>query len=66
MKCVTQDIGMDFQVVEDMLRYIFILALFQGAMYQIPGREITGLLVKQAGFALPDSTRTAGGNCTDS
>ena len=55
---VTPDIGMDFQVVEYTLRDILLLALFQGAMAQIPRRKITGLLVKQAEIALPDPTRT--------
>ena len=42
---VTPYIWMDFQVVEDVLRDIFLPALFQGGTAQIPGREITGLPV---------------------
>ena len=43
---VTLDIGMAFQVVEDVLREIFLPALFQGAMTHIPGRAINGLTFK--------------------
>ena len=57
---------MAFQVVEDALRDILLPDLFQGGMNKIPRREITGLPVKQAGIALPDTTRTAGGNWTAS
>ena len=57
---VARDIRMDFQLVEYALRDIFLLDLFQGAMAQIPGRAITGMMVKQAGIALPDTTWTAG------
>ena len=57
---------MDFEVVEDALWYIFLLNLFQEATYQIPGRAIIGMTVKQAGISLPDPTRTAGENWTAS
>ena len=57
---------MEFQAVEDDLLDTFLPELFQGAMYQIPGRAITGLLVKQAGIALPDPNQTAGVNWTAS
>ena len=40
-------------MVEDALRHIFLPALFQGGMAQIPGRDITGMLFKQARIALP-------------
>ena len=62
VKCVTPDIGMAFQVVEDLLRDIFLPSLFQGGTSQIPGRFITGLPVKQAGIALPDPTWIAQAN----
>ena len=63
---ITSYIGMKFQVVDDALWGTFLLSLFQGATSQIPGREITGMTVKQARIALPDPTRTAGANCTAS
>ena len=66
MQCVTRDIGMTFQEVEDELRDTVLPDLFQGATSQIPGREITGMTVKQARIALPDPMRTAGANCTAS
>ena len=62
----TLGVRMEFQAVEDELQYIFISALFQGATSQIPGRVITGLLVKQAGIALPKPTQTAGASWTAS
>ena len=49
-------IGMEFQAVEDKLRDTFLPYLFQGAMSQILRRSITGLLIKQAGIAIPDPT----------
>ena len=64
MKRVTPGIGMEFQVVEDEMRYTFLTELFQGDISQIPGRAITGLPVKQAGIDLPKPTRTAGENWT--
>ena len=60
MQRVTPDIRMAFQVVEDVLRYLFVPALFQGATANIPVREITGLTFKQARIALPDPSQTAG------
>ena len=57
---------MAFQVAEDALRDIFLLALFQGATAQIPRRAITGLPVKQPGIALPKPTQTEGENWTAS
>ena len=56
------DIGMAFQEVDDALRDIFLPDLFQVAMSQILGREITGMPVKRARIALPEPTRTAGAN----
>ena len=61
---VTPDIGMAFHVVENTLRDILLLALFQGGTSQIPRREITSLPVKQAGIALPEPTQTVGANWT--
>ena len=66
MQHVTPDIGIDFQVVEDTMRYIFLRALFQGSTAQIPGMDITGLPVKQARISLPNPTWTAGANWTAS
>ena len=60
VQCVTIDMGMAFQVVEDALWDIFVLALFQGGTFQIPGRAIIGLQVKQAEIALPDPTWNVG------
>ena len=62
MQRVTLYKGMAFQVVEDALRGIFLLALFKGVTAQILGRTIIGLPVKQARIALPDPTWTAGAN----
>ena len=66
MQRVTPDIGISFHLVEDSLQDLFLPAPFQSSMAQIPGREITGLPVKQAGIALPNPTRTAGENWTAS
>ena len=57
---------MDFQVVEDTLRDIFLAAIFQGEKTQTPRRAITGLPVKQAVIALPNPTWTMGANWTAS
>ena len=57
---------MSFQVVEDVLRNIFLPSLFQGATSQILRRVIKNLLSKKAGISLPESTWTAGVNCTES
>ena len=62
MQRVTPYKGMAFQVVEDTLRGIFLLALFKGVTAQILGRTISGLPVKQARIALHDPTWTAGAN----
>ena len=43
---VTPGIGMTFQSLEDELWDTFLPELFQGAKSQIPGRDITVLLVK--------------------
>ena len=63
---VTSGIGVAFQAVEDELRDSFLMSLFQGDTYQIPGRAITGLPANQAWIALPDPTQTAGANWTTS
>ena len=42
--------------MEDTLRGAFLLDLFKGATYQIPGRAVTGLPVKQDEIDLPDPT----------
>ena len=66
VQCITLEIGMAFQLVEDVLQEIFLPSLFQGDTYHIPGRLITGMPVKQAGIALPNPTRNAGENFTES
>ena len=53
---ITPCIGMAFQAVEDELRDTQHSVLFQGATYQIPGRDITGIPVKHAGIALYNPT----------
>ena len=58
--------GEAFGPVEEALREIFILALFQGLREGVPEREITRLPVKQAGLALTDPIQTALENCTAS
>ena len=65
MQCVTPDIGMAFQAVENSLWDMFVPDLFQKATSQIHGRAITGLPVKQARIALSDPTRTAEANRTE-
>ena len=57
---------MAFQPVEDELQDTSPQSLFQGATSHIPRRAITGLSVKQAGIALPDTTQTASTNWTAS
>ena len=66
VQSATPDIGMGFQLVEYALQDIFLHSLFQGGRAQIPGRYITGLLVKQAGISLPDPTWAAGANWAES
>ena len=66
MQHITPDIGTLFQPVEDELRDSFLPDLFKGATYQIPGRAVTGLPVKQARIALLGPTHTAGANWTAS
>ena len=63
---VSPDIGMAFQAVECAFPDILLLALFQVAMFYIPGREITGIPVKKAKIALPKPTRTVWANRTAS
>ena len=55
---ITPDIGTTFHPVEDKLRNTFLLDLFKGETYQIPGRVVTSLPVKQDGIALPDPTQS--------
>ena len=62
MQCVTPEIGMDFQGVKDVLWYIFLPALFQGATTQIPRRAMANMPVKQARLALPDPSWTLRAN----
>ena len=59
VQSVTPVKRMAFQPVEDELQEIFLPSLFWGATSQIPGREITGLPVKQDGISLPNPTQTS-------
>ena len=63
MQSVTKDIGMEFQPIEDAMRGVFLLEIFKGDTYHIPGIEVTGLPVNKSGISLPDPTQTAGANC---
>ena len=56
---VTPVISNAFGPVEEEISKAFLPALFEGAGYGAPGRDITRLPVKQAGMALPDPTWTA-------
>ena len=56
MQHVTPSIGQALQPMEDELQKKFLLSLLKGDTYQIPGRAITGLPVKQAGISLLDPT----------
>ena len=58
MQRVTPRIGNAFGLVEEDIKTAFIPELFHGVGDGAPEREITRLLVKQAGMALPDPTRT--------
>ena len=61
---VTLDIGAVFQPVEDALREAFLPDLFKVATYQIPGRVITSMPVKQDSIDIPDLNQNAGSNWT--
>ena len=52
--------------VGDALRDIFVPELYEGMREGVPEREITRLMVKQAGLDLPDPTQTAPENWTAS
>ena len=52
--------------MEDKLCNALLPALFKGDTSQIPGRAVTGLPVKQAGIALPESTQSNGANWRES
>ena len=56
VQCITLDIGTAFQSVGNAIREAFLPALFKGGTYQIPGRAVTGLPVKQDEIDLPDPT----------
>ena len=60
----TPNTGDSFVLVEQVLRDIFITALYQGLGEGTPGRGITHLPMKQMGLALPDPTKTAPENWT--
>ena len=52
--------------MEDMLRDLFLLDLFKGAITQIPKRAVTYLPVNQDRITLPEPTQTSRYNCTAS
>ena len=54
MQRVTPGVGDAFGPVDEVLREIFVPALYEGMREGVPEREITRLPVKQAGLALPD------------
>ena len=59
VQLVTPGIGDASGLVEQALQETFILDIFYGLGEVTPGRGVTCLIVKQAGLALPDSTKTA-------
>ena len=66
MQRVTPCTGPKFQPMEDKMRDMFLPDIFKGSTYQIPGKSVTSLKVKQAGIAIPEPTKTAGANWTAS
>ena len=66
VQCITPDTGSAFQPVEDEIRDAFLLALFREAIYQIPGKAVTGLPVNQDRISLPDPTYISRYNWTAS
>ena len=66
MQRVNIDIWAVFQHVEDALREAFLPDLFKVATYQIPGRVITGMPVKQDSIAILDPNQNTGSNWTKS
>ena len=66
MKRVTPGVGYAFGLVEEALKEISVLALYEGLREGVPEQGITRLPVKQAGLALPDPTQTAPENWTAS
>ena len=66
MQRVTPGVGDAFGLVEEALKEIFVLALYEGLREGVLEQGITCLPVKQAGTALPDSTVTDPENWTAS
>ena len=66
VQCVTLYIGTMFQTMEDVLLEAFLPDLFKVATYQIPGRVITGMPVKQDSIAILDPNQNTGSNWTKS
>ena len=64
MQQVTTEIGDAFVQVEEALQETFLPSLFQVLVEGVPGIGVTRLLVKQAGLALPEPTKTATENWT--
>ena len=56
---VTPGVGALFGPVEEVLREVFLPALFRGMTEGLPTRESTRLPVNQAGMAIPDPVLTA-------
>ena len=54
MQRIISDIGVDFQVVEDMLQDIFLPALFQGGTSQIPGGRLPVFQSNRMGSPSPN------------
>ena len=66
MQRVTPGIRDAFVPVEEVMRETFLPALFQGLGEGAPVRGVNCLLVKKAGLALPELTKTSPQNWTTS
>ena len=66
MQRVTPGVGALFGPVEEVLREVFLPALFQGLTERLLTRANTRLPVKQAGLAIPDPVQTSPENWTAS
>ena len=66
MQIINLYIGTSLYPVEDVVQDALLPALFNGDTYQIPGRAVTSLPVKQAGIDIPDPTQTEVAKWTES
>ena len=66
MQRVTPGISNAFSRVDTALKETFVPELVEGLSDGVPGRGVTRLPVKQAGWALPDPSQTAPENWTAS